>query len=216
MQEASFFAILDGETALPLVGAQDHKAAHDGDEGPNTGGMGAYSPAPVLDAAMTDRVMNEIVLPMAKGMAHDGMPYHGVLFVGLMIDDNGPRVVEFNCRFGDPECQVVMMRLDSDLLDLLYAASTGKLADVRLSWRDDVALSVVMAANGYPGKYKKGSEIKNLEVAGAPDGVQIFHAGTKADDGKILATGGRVLNITAVANDVKNRTTNCLRGCRFD
>ncbi|PIW26600.1 MAG: phosphoribosylamine--glycine ligase, partial [Rhodospirillales bacterium CG15_BIG_FIL_POST_REV_8_21_14_020_66_15] len=152
-EEASFFALVDGETALPLIGAQDHKRAHDGDEGPNTGGMGAYSPAPVIDDAMAARVMAEIIEPTIRGMAAEGRPYKGVLYAGLMIDDEGPKLIEYNARFGDPECQVMMMRLKSDLLEVLLACAEGRLAKTRLEWRDETAMIVVMAAKGYPGKY---------------------------------------------------------------
>lgn len=202
-EEASFFALVDGETALPLIGAQDHKRVHDGDEGPNTGGMGAYSPAPVVDQAMIDRVMEEIIEPTIRGMAAEGSPYKGVLYAGLMIDDEGPKLIEYNARFGDPECQVMMMRLKSDVLDLLLACAEGRLAKTKVEWRDEAAMIVVMAAKGYPGKYQKGTEIKGLEAAGAVEDVVVFHAGTAEQDGKILATGGRVLGVTALGKDVK-------------
>ena len=202
-EEASFFALVDGETALPLLGAQDHKRVHDGDEGPNTGGMGAYSPAPVIDQAMVDRVMTEIIEPTIKGMAAEGRPFKGVLYAGLMIDDDGPKLIEYNTRFGDPECQVMCMRLKSDLLDLLLACAEGRLAKTKAEWRDEAAMIVVMAAKGYPGKYKKGSEIKGLYAADAVEGAVVFHAGTAEQDGKVLATGGRVLGVTALGKDVK-------------
>jgi len=202
-EEASFFAIVDGEHAVPLVAAQDHKAAYDGDEGPNTGGMGAYSPAPVVDQAMSERIMEEIINPTIKGMAAEGRPYQGVLFAGLMISDTGPRLIEYNCRFGDPECQVLMMRLKSDVVEMLLAAAEGKLDQIKLDWHNDAALCVVMAAEGYPGNYRKGSEIKGLEDADALDGVNVFHAGTKIDDHCIVANGGRVLGVTALAKTVK-------------
>ena len=202
-EEASFFALVDGETALPLIGAQDHKRVHDGDEGPNTGGMGAYSPAPVVDQAMIDRVMEEIIEPTIRGMAAEGSPYKGVLYAGLMIDDDGPKLIEYNARFGDPECQVMMMRLKSDVLDLLLACAEGRLAKTKVEWRDEAAMIVVMAAKGYPGKYQKGTEIKGLEAAGEVEDVVVFHAGTAEQDGKTLATGGRVLGVTALGKDVK-------------
>jgi len=202
-EEASFFALVDGETALPLVGAQDHKRAHDGDEGPNTGGMGAYSPAPVIDQAMVDRVMAEIIQPTIRGMAAEGRPFKGVLYAGLMIDDAGPKLIEYNTRFGDPECQVMMMRLKSDVLEVLLACAEGRLAKTKLHWRDDVAMTVVMAAKGYPGKYKKGTEIKGLDAAAAVEGVVVFHAGTVAGaGGAVTANGGRVLGVTAIGKDV--------------
>ncbi len=203
-EEASFFALVDGKNALALVGAQDHKAVHDGDEGPNTGGMGAYTPAPVLDAALTNEVMSRIVEPTIRGLAAEGTPFQGVLYAGLMITEAGPKLIEYNCRFGDPECQPMMMRLKSDALELLLASADGRLDKIKPVWHDDAALSVVMAARGYPGAYAKGSEIKGLEAAGALDGVVVFHAGTRLeDDGRITAQGGRVLNVTAMAPTIK-------------
>jgi len=200
-EEASFFALCDGETAVPLAGAQDHKRVGDGDTGPNTGGMGAYSPAPILDAEMQQRVMDDIVTPTVEGMKKDGRPYRGVLFVGLMIDaKHGPRVVEYNCRFGDPECQVIMTRLKEDPLPQLLACATGGLAGCkRLERFSDPAVTVVMAGAGYPGEPKKGGIIRGLDEAGQVPGVTIFHAGTAKKDGDIIANGGRVLNITATA-----------------
>ena len=200
-EEASFFALVDGKHALPLVAAQDHKAVGDGDEGPNTGGMGAYSPAPVVDKAMAKTIMETIIEPTIRGMATDGTPYKGVLFAGLMITDAGPKLIEYNCRFGDPECQALMMRLESDLLEVLLAAVTGELDQVELKWSRNAALTVVMAVNGYPGGYEKGSEIKGIDDAEA-GGAVVFHAGTKTDGEKILANGGRVLNVTALAPGV--------------
>jgi len=204
-EEASLFALCDGEHALALAGAQDHKRVFDGDKGPNTGGMGAYSPAPILDDAMIERAMREIVLPTVRGLAADGMPYKGVFYAGLMIGPKGPRLVEYNCRFGDPETQALMMRLKSDILPALMACADGGLDHFDLRWSDDVALTVVMAANGYPEAYEKGSEIRNLEAAGKVEGVQIFHAGTKfsPDRQHVLANGGRVLNVTAMAPTVE-------------
>jgi len=200
-EEASFFALVDGKHALPLVAAQDHKAVGDGDEGPNTGGMGAYSPAPVVDKAMAKTIMETIIEPTIRGMAADGTPYKGVLFAGLMITDAGPKLIEYNCRFGDPECQALMMRLESDLLEVLLAAVMGELDQVELKWSRNAALTVVMAVNGYPGGYEKGSEIKGIDDAEA-GGAVVFHAGTKTDGEKILANGGRVLNVTALAPGV--------------
>ena len=200
-EEASFFALVDGKHVLPLVAAQDHKAVGDGDEGPNTGGMGAYSPAPVVDKAMAKTIMETIIEPTIRGMAVDGTPYKGVLFAGLMITDTGPKLIEYNCRFGDPECQALMMRLESDLLEVLLAAVTGGLDQVELKWSRNAALTVVMAVNGYPGGYEKGSEIKGIDDAEA-GGAVVFHAGTKTDGEKILANGGRVLNVTALAPGV--------------
>jgi phosphoribosylamine--glycine ligase len=203
-EEASFFALCDGENALPLVGAQDHKRVFDGDKGPNTGGMGAYSPAPVFDAAIQQRTMDEIILPTVRAMAAAGMPFKGVLYAGLMITAQGPKIFEYNCRFGDPECQVLMMRLKSDLLPALIACADGGLKHLDLRWSADTALTVVMAAKGYPDAYRKGSEIRGLEAAGKVEGVQVFHAGKKpGPSGTVLANGGRVLNVTAMAPTVE-------------
>jgi phosphoribosylamine--glycine ligase len=210
-EEASLFALCDGEHALALPGAQDHKRAFDGDKGPNTGGMGAYSPAPILDEAMAERAMTEIVLPTVRALKSEGMPYKGVLYAGLMIGPKGPRLVEYNCRFGDPECQVLMMRLKSDILPALLAAAEGGLGHFDLRWSDDVALTVVMAAKGYPDDYRRGSEIRNLVAAGKVEGVQIFHAGTKPDGARILANGGRVLNVTALAPTVAEARSRAYR-----
>ncbi|MDE2163470.1 MAG: phosphoribosylamine--glycine ligase [Alphaproteobacteria bacterium] len=201
-EEASFFALTDGTHVLPLIGAQDHKRAFDGDQGPNTGGMGAYSPAPVLTDAVAEKTMSRIVLPTVAAMAERGTPYMGVLYAGLMIKNGEPKLIEYNCRFGDPECQVLMMRLKSDLATALLAARDGVLDAIDLRWHDDPALTVVMAAKGYPGEYEKGSEIRGLEDAAKQSGVQVFHAGTTRRDGKILAAGGRVLNITATGKTV--------------
>ena len=200
-EEASFFALVDGENALPLVAAQDHKAVGDGDTGPNTGSMGAYSPASVVDEAMAKTIMKTIIEPTIRGMAADGIAYRGVLFAGLMITDAGPKLIEYNCRFGDPECQALMMRLKNDFLEVLEAAVKGELDQVELKWSNDAALTVVMAVNGYPGGYEKGSEIKGIEEAEA-NGAMVFHSGTKADGDKILADGGRVLSVTASAPSV--------------
>ncbi|MGF1608940.1 MAG: phosphoribosylamine--glycine ligase [Kiloniellales bacterium] len=202
-EEASFFALVDGETALPLAAAQDHKAVGDGDSGPNTGGMGAYSPAPVVDEAMAARIMDEIMRPTVAAMAAEGRPYKGLLYAGLMITDAGPKLIEFNVRFGDPECQVLMLRLKSDLLPALIACSDGVLKDFDLRWHDEAALVVVMAAKGYPGTYEKGTVIKGLEAASALEGVKVFHAGTRRGaNGEWLANGGRVLGVTALGRDV--------------
>jgi phosphoribosylamine--glycine ligase len=201
-EEASFFVLTDGEHTLPLIGAQDHKRAYDGDRGPNTGGMGAYSPAPVLTQSVMDKAMEKIVKPTIAAMAAKGMPYMGVMYAGLMIKDGEPKLIEYNCRFGDPECQVLMMRLKSDLLTALLATRDGQLANLDLRWSDEVALTVVMAAKGYPGDHAKGSEIRNLDAASAVEGVQIFHAATERRDGKLLATGGRVLNVAALGRTV--------------
>jgi phosphoribosylamine--glycine ligase len=196
-EEASFFALVDGKHALALVAAQDHKCVGDGDTGPNTGGMGAYSPAAVMTAAMIDRTMREIIEPTVAAMAKRGTPFKGVLFAGLMITADGPKLIEYNARFGDPETQVLMMRLQSDLLPALLASVDGTLDSIDLRWHDDAALTVVLAANGYPGSPEVGTEIKGVEAAAAVEGVQIFHAGTRRDADRLLAHGGRVLNVTA-------------------
>jgi phosphoribosylamine---glycine ligase len=202
-EEASFFALCDGETALPLASAQDHKRAFDGDKGPNTGGMGAYSPAPIVDVAMADRVMGDIVLPTLRAMTAKGAPYKGVLYAGLMITADGPKLIEYNARFGDPECQVLMPRLMSDLVPALLASRDGVLKSLDLRWRPEAALTVVMAARGYPGPYAKGSVIEGLDDAAAVEGVEIFHAGTKQESGRVLANGGRVLDVSALGRSVR-------------
>ena len=202
-EEASFFALCDGDTAIPLASAQDHKRAFDGDTGPNTGGMGAYSPAPIVDAAMSARVMGEIVLPTLAAMKAMGTPFKGVLYAGLMITAEGPKLIEYNVRFGDPECQVLMLRLMSDLVPALLASRDGVLKSLDLRWYREAALTVVMAARGYPGSYAKGSVIDGLDDAAAVEGVEIFHAGTKAEGGRILADGGRVLNVSALGSTVR-------------
>jgi phosphoribosylamine--glycine ligase len=196
-EEASFFALCDGATALALATAQDHKRVGDGDTGPNTGGMGAYSPAPVMTPALFVRVMDEIIGPTVDAMAKRGTPFKGVLFAGLMITADGPKLIEYNVRFGDPETQVLMLRLKSDLLPALLATADGVLDTFDLRWHDDAALTVVMAANGYPGSPEVGTEIKGLDSAAAVEGVEIFHAGTRRDGDRLLAHGGRVLNVTA-------------------
>jgi phosphoribosylamine---glycine ligase len=201
-EEASFFALCDGEHALPLATAQDHKRAFDGDNGPNTGGMGAYSPAPVMTDAMNARVMNEMIMPTLRAMKAMGTPYKGVLFAGIMITKDGPKLVEYNARFGDPETQVLMLRMMSDVLPALLACADGQLKNFSLRWFDDVALTVIMATKGYPGDYGKGSVITGLDEAAKIDGVEIFHAGTAAKDGKLIANGGRVLNVCASGKTV--------------
>jgi phosphoribosylamine---glycine ligase len=206
-EEASFFALCDGETAIPLASAQDHKRVHDGDKGPNTGGMGAYSPAPVMSAEITRRTMDEIVLPTVRAMRQIGTPFRGVLFAGLMITAQGPKLIEYNVRFGDPECQTLMLRLRSDLVPALIAARDGQLKNFDLRWSDDAALVVVMATKGYPGSYGKGSVISGLEAAAALPGVEIFHAGTRADGSRISASGGRVLGVAATGKSVAEAQT---------
>lgn len=196
-EEASFFVLCDGETVLPIGTAQDHKRVGDGDTGPNTGGMGAYSPAPVLTDEIAERAMAEIIRPCMAEMVRRGTPYQGVLYAGLMIKDGAPRLVEYNVRFGDPECQVLMMRLGAQAFDLMHACAAGRLSETRVNWAEDHAVTVVMAANGYPGDYEKGSVIKGLDALPEDSANMVFHAGTARKDGRFLAAGGRVLNITA-------------------
>ncbi len=196
-EEASFFVLVDGETLLPIGTAQDHKRVGDGDTGPNTGGMGAYSPAPVLTDAIARQALEQIVRPCMAEMARRGTPYQGVLYAGLMIENGRARLVEYNARFGDPECQVLMMRLGAQALDLMLACAEGRLDQARMNWADDHALSVVMAANGYPGSYEKGSEIRGLDALPEDSFHMVFHAGTSADGARIRSNGGRVLNVTA-------------------
>lgn len=199
-EEASLFVLTDGTHALTVGTAQDHKRAFDGDTGPNTGGMGAYSPAPVLTAEIEAQAMAEIVLPTIREMARRGTPYSGVLYAGLMIDKGQARLVEYNARFGDPEAQVLMLRLGAQALDLMHACAEGRLADVHVNWADDHALTVVMAAKGYPGPYQRGSQIRGLEDLPEDSRHMVFHAGTAARDGTVIAAGGRVLNVTARGN----------------
>ena len=196
-EEASLFALVDGEHVLELGTAQDHKRAGEGDTGPNTGGMGAYSPAPCMTPEVIERAVAEILRPTVAGMAAEGTPYRGVLYAGLILTEDGPKLIEFNVRFGDPECQVLMPRLMTDLGQLLLGAADGMLSHMNLRWYPEPALTVVLAANGYPGDYEKGSEIRGLDRAAAIEGVTIFHAGTRIEDGRVLADGGRVLNVTA-------------------
>jgi len=202
-EEASFFALCDGATAIALTTAQDHKRAFDDDQGPNTGGMGAYSPAPNIDDAMSARVMADIITPTLRAMQAMGAPYKGVLYAGLMITAEGPKLIEYNARFGDPETQVLMLRLMSDLVPALLASRDGQLKSFDLRWYPDPALTVVMAAKGYPGEYARGSVIEGLDDAAKVQGVEIFHAGTKADGNRILANGGRVLDVSAIGKTVR-------------
>lgn len=201
-EEASLFALCDGQTAMLLGTAQDHKRVGEGDTGPNTGGMGAYSPAPALDQAMIDEVMSGIIVPTLAGMHARGMPFTGILYAGLMITEAGPQLIEYNVRFGDPECQVLMPRLQSDLVELLVAAIEGDLLSVaEPEWLNDAALSVVMASKGYPGSYAKGTQIKGARDAEA-NGALVFHAGTAREEDRLLAIGGRVLNVTALGSTI--------------
>ncbi|WP_435139291.1 phosphoribosylamine--glycine ligase [Pseudopelagicola sp. nBUS_19] len=196
-EEASFFILCDGKTVLPIGTAQDHKCIGEGDTGPNTGGMGAYSPAPVLSDDVAQKALDQIIQPTIDEMARRGTPYQGVLYVGLMIKDGRPRLVEYNVRFGDPECQVLMMRLGAQALDLMHAVAEERLAEAQVSWANDHAISVVLATSGYPGPYKNGSEIQNLDSITESNNNMVFHAGTTSKNGAILAAGGRVLNVTA-------------------
>jgi phosphoribosylamine--glycine ligase len=202
-EEASFFAICDGKRAVPLASARDHKRAYDGDAGPNTGGMGCVSPAPMMTYELSARIMREIVMPTLDAMRARGASFQGVLYAGLMITAEGPKLIEYNVRFGDPECQVLMLRLQSDLLPLLLAAAQGDLSGIDLAWSNQTAVTVVMAAKGYPGDYEKGSVIRGLKEAGAIEGVTVFHAGTKAGpNDEVVANGGRVLNVSALGRDI--------------
>jgi phosphoribosylamine--glycine ligase len=205
-EEASFFCLVDGETVVPLASAQDHKRVFDGDKGPNTGGMGAYSPAPIMTPEMERRALEEIVRPTAVAMARAGTPYRGVMFT-----KDGPKLIEYNARFGDPECQVLMTRLKDDLLTLLLATCDGTLGKMSVRWRDEHAITVVMATKGYPGDYEKGSEIRGLERAGAVEGVNVFHAGTKYAGDRIVASGGRVLNVTATGKTLQEAQARAYR-----
>ena len=200
-EEASFFVLCDGENLLPLPSAQDHKRAFDGDQGPNTGGMGAYSPAPIMTPEMERRTMEEIILPTVAALRERGIIFQGVLYAGLMIGPSGPKLIEYNVRFGDPECQVLMMRLKSDVLPALLATADGVLDHISLRWSKETALTVVMATKGYPGDYEKGSVIGSLDAV-KDDRVVVFHAGTKRDGARLLANGGRVLNVTVLGNSV--------------
>ena len=212
-EEASFFVLCDGKNAMPLATAQDHKRVGDGDTGPNTGGMGAYSPAAIMTPDLVAQTMQSFIYPTLDTMAARGMPYRGVLYAGLMLTDEGPKLVEYNCRFGDPECQVLMLRLESDLLPALMASAIGDLSDTELNWAPDPALTVVMAANGYPGGYDKGTTI-NLNALHEDEDLVVFHAGTKTDaTGQLTANGGRVLNVTARGKTVAQAQTKAYAGC---
>jgi phosphoribosylamine--glycine ligase len=202
-EEASFFALSDGKSILPLVPAQDHKAAFDGDKGPNTGGMGAYCPAPLVTTELVGRIMNEIITPTIHGAAADGRPFKGVLFAGLMITKEGPKLIEYNVRFGDPECQPIMMRLKSDALELLLYCAEGRLDQYNIEWHESVALCVVIAAKGYPESYENGTEIRGLGKACNDSDVIVFHAGTLRNNDRIFSNGGRVLCVTALGKSVR-------------
>jgi phosphoribosylamine---glycine ligase len=202
-EEASFFALTDGHTVVPFGSAQDHKRVGEGDTGPNTGGMGAYSPARVLTPLLEGEALERIIVPTVRGMAEEGMPYSGVLFAGLMLTPQGVKLIEYNCRFGDPECQVLMMRLEADLAELLLAVAENRLGALQAPrFADDSAVTVVLAAEGYPAAPKKGGEIKGIEAAEA-SGARVFHAGTALADGQLVASGGRVINVTALGDNVR-------------
>ena len=202
-QEVSLLAFTDGTTVLPMEAAQDHKAVFDGDTGPNTGGMGAYSPAPIFTAALKQKVIDEIMVPAVNGMRADGIPYQGVLYAGLMITDQGPKTLEFNARFGDPETQPLMMRMDSDIVPIMEACADGTLESCSLQWKPEAAVCVVMASEGYPGSYERGRPIHGLDQAGSLSGVTVFHAGTKQAGEEIVTSGGRVLGVTALGDGVE-------------
>jgi phosphoribosylamine---glycine ligase len=210
-REISFFALCDGETAIPLASAQDHKRVFDHDEGPNTGGMGAYSPTPFVTPEVHDQIMSRIILPTAAGMKQRGMPFRGVLYAGVMLTEQGPKLFEYNVRFGDPECQVLMLRMMSDIVPALLAACDGELKHFDLRWYAEPAITVVMAAKGYPGDYQKGTRIDGLDEAAKIEGVEIFHAGTTMKDGAILANGGRVLNICAMGKTIREAQARAYR-----
>lgn len=210
-EELSVLALTDGKTIAPLASSQDHKAAFDGDTGPNTGGMGAYSPAPLMTDKLLDEVIESVLVPTVHAMNSEGRRFRGVLYAGLMITRSGPKVLEYNVRFGDPETQPILMRLDTDLVDLLEAVANGKLADIEIKWKDDAAVCVVMASGGYPGKYEKGKEIKGLENFKGRDDAVVFHAGTTEKSGKVLTNGGRVLGVTALGKDIPEAIANAYK-----
>ena len=212
-EEASFLAFTDGKTILPLATSQDHKPIFDGDKGPNTGGMGAYSPAPVVTKELFDQTMNEIMIPTVKAMASEGRPYKGVLYAGLMIRDGRARVLEFNARFGDPEAQPLLMRLDGDLIEIMEAVIDEQLDNISLNWHDDASICVVMASGGYPGSYQKGSVISGLDEADALEDVKVFHAGTVEKEGRIVTAGGRVLGVTARGEDIPQAINRAYQAC---
>jgi phosphoribosylamine--glycine ligase len=202
-EEASVLALCDGESFVPLIAAQDHKAAYEGDTGPNTGGMGAYAPAPVITAELAEAVSDQVLRRTVDGMAADGTPFKGVLYAGLMIDQGRPQVLEFNVRFGDPECQPLLMMMKDDLVPLMIAATEGELAGRRATWHDGAAICVVLAAEGYPGRYEKGLPISGLDAAAAVEDLVVFHAGTRLDGDRVVTSGGRVLGVTGRGADLK-------------
>ena len=208
-EELSFIVLTDGETVLPFPPVQDHKRVFDNDEGPNTGGMGAYSHDAMMDDALRQRIMQEIVDPTIAGLKAEGRPYRGFLYFGLMLTAEGPKVLEYNCRMGDPECQPLLMRLESDLAEVLEKTASGNLAGTKLQWKEGASACVVLASGGYPGKYGKGKRITGLDQAGGIEGVTVFHAGTKKEDDEFVTAGGRVLGVTATGNDLKQALDRC-------
>lgn len=210
-EEASFMILTDGKTVVPLATSQDHKTIFDGDKGPNTGGMGAYSPAPVIDKNLHLKIMKTVIDPMMKGLKRERMNYRGVIYVGLMIVDGKPYVLEFNCRFGDPETQPILMRLDSDLFDILKATAEGRLSDVQVTWKEDTAVCVVVSSKGYPGTYEKGKIIEGLDELKGKRNTMVFHAGTSLNKGKIVTSGGRVLGVTALGKDIQTAKGNAYK-----
>ncbi|MBI5091995.1 MAG: phosphoribosylamine--glycine ligase [Candidatus Hydrogenedentes bacterium] len=213
-EEASILAFTDGKTVIPMVASQDHKAAYDGDQGPNTGGMGAYSPAPVITNGLAVQIQRTVLQPCVDGLANEGIHYTGVLYAGLMITKDGPKVIEFNCRFGDPETQVVLPRMKSDLVPVLLACCNGTLHQQKIAWDDRACVSVVMASGGYPKAYDKGKVISGIERAERDAGVMVFHAGTKHHEDNVVTNGGRVLNVTALGTDIRGAITMAYAGVR--
>jgi len=213
-EEASFMVLTDGKTFIPLATSQDHKTVFDNDKGPNTGGMGAYSPAPIITESLEADIMKNIIKPVIKGLAKERINYRGIIYAGLMICDGKPYVLEFNCRFGDPEAQPVLMRLDSDLFDALKATSEGKLKDIELSWKDDASVCVVLTSKGYPGSYEKGKVIKGLDSLKNRDDLMVFHAGTSVDDKGFVTSGGRVLGVTALGKDIRSAKENAYQAIK--
>lgn len=218
-EEASYMVLTDGTTVVPLASSQDHKRIFDNDKGPNTGGMGAYSPAPVVTAELEKRIMSDIIDPLIRGFKKEGIPYRGVIYAGIMVCDGRPYVLEFNCRFGDPEAQPILMRMDGDLVELLKATAEGRLRDVKTSWKDKSAVCVVVSSKGYPGPYEKNREIRGLgPISGSTD-VVVFHAGTGIRDGNVVTKGGRVLGVTALGDDIRSAKKNAyeaLENIHFD
>jgi phosphoribosylamine--glycine ligase len=212
-------AFSDGETVVPMASSQDHKRIYDNDKGPNTGGMGAYSPAPVVTPELTERIMREVMIPTVRGMKNEGVPYKGVLYAGIMVTENGPKVLEFNVRFGDPEAQPILMRLDSDLVDIMSAVSEGTLKPEMVSWKPQAAVCVVAAAKGYPGSYEKGFPISGLDEAARLPDTFVFHGGTADKDGKVVTNGGRILGVTGLGDTVSqaiDRAYECMGKIQFE